>query len=723
MKKLLYLLLPVSVFILSYKVEAQSPLGINYQAVARDASNAPLVSAGVSVRFSIYNSIGPDTVWIETHNKTTNAIGLFYATIGGGTKIGGSKTNFSDIPWGTGSYYLRVWVNNNDMGITPFLTVPYAFYADSARYVKNGGASIPVGTSGQTMRHDGTGWIANSLLFNNGSTIGVNTSTPSALTKFHTVFDSGYPLIWGSSTTNYGGLDYIVGTARIKALGTNKLGLGAAGGNDHLLIDANGNVGIGQPVPTAALEVFRSTGSIPLLKVQNNNSALGSDLVQLLTNGNGNGVNISQSGNGNGLNITLTNSGSSASSIKVVQSSSGIAADIQSSGADKSLSSVNSRTGTGILYGVYASKSGSDGANSSTGYAVYGIATGGALYNIGGYFTASGANNSIGVEGRSFGSGSYSRGGWFENVSTGSAGSQYGLYSVKSGNIGTGTGYGVYGEAIGTATENIGGYFTASGGTKNYAAIFDQGNVGIGVSGPANKLEVAFTSTASVSAVKIDYTNTAAAGGTRGGLFITHNANHPASIFSHGINVSSSNLGAGTAVAIGAYASGTVGSKRALEGSASGTGSNVSLFLSATGGDALVSGYSDWAMYSSGGNFYLGGNGHIKAAGVAPTLVIISAGSFSGFNLDATSTDVKGKVNGAGGTILPGDNATLKITFNKAYSAAPVVVVTNANATSPGDTRISTAVSTTTTDFTLYLQNNSGTATSGTVSFNYIVIE
>jgi len=42
------------------------------------------------------------------------------------------------------------------------------------------GATGPLvaGTSGQTLRHDGTGWIANSVLYNNGTSVGIGTSGP-----------------------------------------------------------------------------------------------------------------------------------------------------------------------------------------------------------------------------------------------------------------------------------------------------------------------------------------------------------------------------------------------------------------------------------------------------------------------------------------------------------------------------------------------------------------
>jgi hypothetical protein len=55
----------------------------------------------------------------------------------------------------------------------------------------------------------------------------------------------------------------------------------------------------------------------------------------------------------------------------------------------------------------------------------------------------------------------------------------------------------------GTASTNIGLYATASGGTNNYAAIFDQGNVGIATTTPVAKLHV---NNATGKGVIIDYT-------------------------------------------------------------------------------------------------------------------------------------------------------------------------------------------------------------------------
>ncbi len=46
------------------------------------------------------------------------------------------------------------------------------------------GTYMPSGTTGQTLRHNGSSWIANSLLYNDGTNIGIGTTTPAAL--FHT---------------------------------------------------------------------------------------------------------------------------------------------------------------------------------------------------------------------------------------------------------------------------------------------------------------------------------------------------------------------------------------------------------------------------------------------------------------------------------------------------------------------------------------------------------
>ena len=68
------------------------------------------------------------------------------------------------------------------------------------------------------------------------------------------------------------------------------------------------------------------------------------------------------------------------------------------------------------------------------------------------------------------------------------------IYSLHSGAI-TGTGYGIWAEKTGASTTNVGGYFSSSGGTNNYALITGGGNVGINTTTPADCAILDVTST------------------------------------------------------------------------------------------------------------------------------------------------------------------------------------------------------------------------------------
>ncbi|MBI3502078.1 MAG: tail fiber domain-containing protein [Bacteroidetes bacterium] len=115
-------------------------------------------------------------------------------------------------------------------------------------------------------------------------------------------------------------------------------------------------------------------------------------------------------------------------------------------------------------YGGYFNASGASNMN----YGVYGNSTGGTGTNYGGYFNAGSSASNYGVAAYTTGSGANDNASVGINQSTGAGGSQYGLYGGKYGNIVTGSGYAVYGNAIGTGTTNYGGYFSASGATNNY---------------------------------------------------------------------------------------------------------------------------------------------------------------------------------------------------------------------------------------------------------------
>jgi hypothetical protein len=100
MKKTLLTLLSVLFCAINF---AQSlPQGINYQAVARDASGAVLMNQALTIQFSVISDITTSAVsWQETHLVTTNDYGLYSAIIGQGTATSvGSSAAFDSINWG-----------------------------------------------------------------------------------------------------------------------------------------------------------------------------------------------------------------------------------------------------------------------------------------------------------------------------------------------------------------------------------------------------------------------------------------------------------------------------------------------------------------------------------------------------------------------------------------------------------------------------------------------
>ncbi|HOY32756.1 MAG TPA: tail fiber domain-containing protein [Bacteroidales bacterium] len=175
--------------LLSAIVLAQSPQKINYQSVVRDSSGNIIINHSVSFFLTIREGLpGGTDLYHETHDATTNQYGLVILQIGNGVN---PSTSFSSINWSSGDKYLEILFDANGptggytwtyFGTTQLLSVPYALYAE-----KTNGLGL-TGTSGQTIRHDGTSWIANSNLLNNGKNVGIGTSTPSALLH---VGDSG----------------------------------------------------------------------------------------------------------------------------------------------------------------------------------------------------------------------------------------------------------------------------------------------------------------------------------------------------------------------------------------------------------------------------------------------------------------------------------------------------------------------------------------------------
>ncbi len=130
MKKILLII--TGILILATGINAQYvPLGINYQAIARDNSGLELKNKNLNIKiFILAEGI---VEYAETHSVRTDPFGLFQLTIGQGSFLEGEVNEFIDINWGLNSHFLRVEVDFGEgyisMGTMPFLAVPYALYA------------------------------------------------------------------------------------------------------------------------------------------------------------------------------------------------------------------------------------------------------------------------------------------------------------------------------------------------------------------------------------------------------------------------------------------------------------------------------------------------------------------------------------------------------------------------------------------------------------------
>ena len=131
------------------------PQGINYQAVARDATGNLLMNHALDVKLSIISDITTGNVsWQETHQVTTNEYGLFTAIIGNGTTTGsGSSATFDVVDWGASNHLLKVEIDYDgsgyvDMGTTALMSVPYALYSANSGAVGAQGPQGPVGANG-----------------------------------------------------------------------------------------------------------------------------------------------------------------------------------------------------------------------------------------------------------------------------------------------------------------------------------------------------------------------------------------------------------------------------------------------------------------------------------------------------------------------------------------------------------------------------------------------
>jgi hypothetical protein len=112
---------------------AQAPNKMSYQSVIRDNQGTLVANRNVTIQISILKgSKSGEAVYVENHTVSTNVNGLISLEIGGGKTIMGK---FASIDWSNDSYFVKTATDPKGgsdfsiIGISEFLSVPYAFHA------------------------------------------------------------------------------------------------------------------------------------------------------------------------------------------------------------------------------------------------------------------------------------------------------------------------------------------------------------------------------------------------------------------------------------------------------------------------------------------------------------------------------------------------------------------------------------------------------------------
>lgn len=146
----------------SFDLSAQNtPVSLNYQAVARNNAGEELKNTNLKVRISILaNTANGDVAWEEDNQVTTNNFGLFTLNIGAGNKTAGTASSLKNIEWGRSAHFLKVEIDFGDgtlkhMGTTQMLAVPYAFYAETSGNTEPDFSKFGFDEASNTLKNEG----------------------------------------------------------------------------------------------------------------------------------------------------------------------------------------------------------------------------------------------------------------------------------------------------------------------------------------------------------------------------------------------------------------------------------------------------------------------------------------------------------------------------------------------------------------------------------------
>ncbi len=312
--KITLLLLFLNVVFCKTAISQTVPQGISYQGIARNSGGTLIISQPVSVKLGIYSPTVSGTLhWEETHNVTTNQLGLFYFIIGQGTTTGaGAETSFSGINWGAATHFIKIAMDETggttyvDIDTIQFWSVPYAMYSSTSSNLSQPLRLHPLAdvdtigvASGYVLKWNGSVWLpapdndsdtamfaynstnsitsdtanyafnvlsvvdtinfaynADSAAFSTNSTTSVNSTNSNYCDTATYALNSGSSFTYWNLTGNSGtsAATNFVGT-------TDNVDLVVKTNNtEKMRITTVGKIGIGTTAPTASLHVVGNDG-------------------------------------------------------------------------------------------------------------------------------------------------------------------------------------------------------------------------------------------------------------------------------------------------------------------------------------------------------------------------------------------------------------------------------------------------------------------------------
>lgn len=142
-------------------LQAQLPMGMNFQAVVRDENNNLLASQELKARIDIVRTAAEtELVFSEFHDCSTNINGLTYITIGQGDAEFG---NLTEVDWRSGGLSVRFFAEISGSFIQieelPLASFPYAFHTAIADSVFGYSFAFPAGNNkGDLLYWSGNAW-------------------------------------------------------------------------------------------------------------------------------------------------------------------------------------------------------------------------------------------------------------------------------------------------------------------------------------------------------------------------------------------------------------------------------------------------------------------------------------------------------------------------------------------------------------------------------------